>query len=55
MTSRKLGAVSNADDVDLMALYGIIRLPADQFRYGNHIYATLAQAIAKAKRDEHLL
>ncbi len=39
------------DDAALMARYGITRVPADRFHYKTYRYATLADALAQAKRD----
>ena len=38
--------------VEQMALYGITRVPADQYRYKDYRYSKLSDAIAQAKRDE---
>ena len=38
--------------VEQMALYGITRVPADQYRYKHYRYSKLSDAIAQAKRDE---
>lgn len=35
-----------------MALYGITRVPADQYRYRDYRYSKLSEAIAQARRDE---
>lgn len=38
--------------VALMVKYGITRVPVDRFHYKSYRYATLADAIAQAKRDK---
>jgi len=38
--------------VEQMVLYGITRVPADQYRYKDYRYSKLSDAIAQAKRDE---
>ena len=35
-----------------MALYGITRIPADQYRYRDYRYSKLSDAIAQARRDK---
>ena len=45
---------SEPDDTavaELMARYGITRVPADQFHYKDYRYSRLSDAIAHAKRD----
>lgn len=45
---------SEPDDTavaELMARYGITRVPADQFHYKDYRYSLLSDAIAQAKRD----
>ena len=39
-------------DQDTMDRYGIIRVPADYFLYGQYRYTNLKDALAQAKRDE---
>jgi hypothetical protein len=34
-----------------MARYGITRVPADMFHYGEYRYARLSDAVAQARRD----
>lgn len=36
---------------ELMAKYGIARVPADQFHYKSYRYSKLSDAVAQAKRD----
>lgn len=48
---RKLDEATAAEQ---MALYGIIRVPADQYHYKDYRYAKLSDAIAQARRDERL-
>ena len=36
---------------ELMAKYGITRVPADQFHYKDYRYSKLRDAVAQAKRD----
>lgn len=46
---------SEPDEVasaEQMALYGISRVPADQYHYKAFRYSKLSDAIAQAKRDE---
>lgn len=39
-------------DQDMMARYGIIRVPADYFLCGQYRYTNLEDAVAQAKRNE---
>lgn len=41
-----------AAPAEQMARYGIIRVPADQYRYKDYRYSKLSDAIAQAKRDK---
>jgi hypothetical protein len=40
-----------AEDIELMARYGIIRTPVYQYHYKLWRYGNLADALAQAKRD----
>jgi hypothetical protein len=37
---------------DMIDRYGIIRVPADYFLYGQYRYTNLKDAVAQAKRNE---
>jgi len=39
------------DDPELMARFGITRVPAYQYHYKDWRYSNLADAVAQAKRD----
>jgi hypothetical protein len=41
-----------AKDAELMARYGIQRVPTERFHYKAYRYSTLADALAQARRDE---
>ena len=41
-----------ADETELMARYGIIKVPAFRYHYRDWRYSTLDDAVAQAKRDE---
>lgn len=41
-----------ADETELMARYGIIKVPAYRYHYRDWRYSTLDDALAQAKRDE---
>ena len=45
--------LDEAAAAEQMAHYGIIRVPADQYRYKDFRYSKLSDAIAQARRDEH--
>jgi hypothetical protein len=45
-------AVEPADETELMARYGITKVPVYRFHYRDWRYATLNDAVAQAKRDE---
>lgn len=42
---------SEASKTEMMARYGITRVPADHYRYKEYRYSRLSDAIAQAKRD----
>lgn len=42
---------SHEDAAGEMARYGITRVPADMFHYGEYRYARLSDAVAQARRD----
>lgn len=44
--------LDEATAAEQMALYGITRVPADQYRYKDYRYSKLSDAIAQARRDE---
>lgn len=44
--------LDEATAAEQMALYGITRVPADQYRYKDYRYSKLSDAIAQAKRDK---
>jgi hypothetical protein len=48
-------AVEPADETELMARYGITKVPVYCFHYRDWRYSTLNDAIAQAKRDEAAL
>ena len=50
--SSETGNVDQKSDEDLMARYGIIRVPADYFLCGQYRYTNLKDALAQAKRNE---
>jgi hypothetical protein len=39
-----------ADEAALMAHYGIVRVPADEYRLGEWCYSNLRDALAQARR-----
>jgi len=41
-----------ADETELMALYGIIKVPSYRYHYRDWRYSTLNDALAQARRDE---
>jgi len=41
-----------ADEAEVMARYGIIKVPAYRYHYRDWRYSTLNDALAQAKRDE---
>ena len=41
-----------ADETELMARYGIIKVPAYRYHYRDWQYSTLNDALAQARRDE---
>ncbi|WP_022681786.1 hypothetical protein [Sphingobium bisphenolivorans] len=41
-----------ADETELMARYGIIKVPAYRYHYRDWRYSTLNDALAQAQRDE---
>jgi len=43
---------SNVEEAEIMTKYGIIRVPADQFRYKVYRYSNLRDAVAQARRDQ---
>lgn len=42
---------TKAEADELMARYGITRVPADQFHYKSWRYSNLSDAVAQAERD----
>jgi len=42
---------AETNDIELMARYGITRVPTEQFFYKSYRYTNLADALAQAKRD----
>jgi len=44
-------AESEAEAAELMARFGIARIPADQYHYKGWRYSSLRDAVAQAKRD----
>jgi hypothetical protein len=42
---------TEAEAAELMARYGITRVPADQFHYRSWRYSKLSDAVAQAERD----
>jgi len=42
--------IDQANRAAMMAQYGIVRVPVDQFRYKDWRYSNLCDAIAQAKR-----
>lgn len=47
-----LSELDEATADEQMALYGITRVPADQYLYKDYRYSKLGDAIAQAKRDK---
>jgi hypothetical protein len=47
--------LNEAAAAEQMALYGITRVPADQYRYKEYRYSKLSDAIAQAKRNKRPL
>jgi len=43
---------SDTEATELMAKYGITRIPADEFRYKSFRYSSLRDAVAQARRDQ---
>jgi len=41
-----------ADETELMARYGIIKVPTYRYHYRDWRYSTLNDALAQARRDE---
>ncbi len=41
-----------AEETELMARYGIIKVPAYRYHYRDWRYSTLNDALAQARRDE---
>jgi len=44
--------VASADETELMARYGITKVPVYRYHYRDWRYSTLNDALAQAKRDE---
>jgi hypothetical protein len=42
---------AEVSEAELMAQYGIARVPADHYHYKDYRYSRLSDAIAQAKRD----
>jgi hypothetical protein len=42
---------TDTDDLELMASFGITRVPAYQYHYKDWRYSNLAEAMAQARRD----
>lgn len=52
MSSSDTGSIDLDSDQGMMDRYGIIRVPADYFLYGQYRYTNLKDAIAQARRNE---
>ena len=44
--------LTDSDATELMAKYGINRIPVDEFRYKAFRYSSLRDDVAQAKRDQ---
>lgn len=44
--------VASTNETELMARYGISKVPAYRYHYRDWRYSTLIDALAQAKRDE---
>ena len=51
MIGQKMTVVP-ADETELMARYGIVKVPAFRYHYRDWRYSTLNDALAQARRDE---
>lgn len=53
-SNKETASPPSLEDEQEMERYGIIRIPVDYFHYGRYRYTNVRDAIAEAKRDQHV-